>query len=186
MSGESSLAGSAVPGIEVRLSADRQTATIAGGEDHDQITILTALIAANIDDLLTQTKSAARTRHLLTQFGEVFLGLSEMAINRRIESVRYRLRSIEAIWRFVSEAMAVDAEILEVPASLSYAEVIARDVRKEIALTLARDSTETGMTTIPSAEQVAERVEKETANRRWQSFARGMACQFFVAAINGK
>jgi hypothetical protein len=186
MSRESSRAGNVVPSIEVRLSADRQTATITGGEDHDQMTILTALIAANIDDLLAQTRSAARTRHLLTQFGEAFLGLSEIAINRRIESVQYRLRSVEAIWCFVCEAMAPDAEILEVPASLSYAEVIARDVRKTIALSLARDSSDTGITTIPSAERVRERVEKETANRRWQGFARGMAFEFFVAAINGK
>ena len=89
MSRESSHAGSVVPSIEVRLSADRQTATITGGEGHDQMTILTALIAGNI---LTQTKSAARPRHLLTQFGEAFLGLSEIAINSRIESVQYRLR----------------------------------------------------------------------------------------------
>ena len=186
MSRESSAAGSVVPSIEVRLSADRQTATIAGGEGHDQMTILTALIAANIDDLLVQTKSAPRMKHLMTQFGEAFLGLSEITINRRIESVQYRLRSIEAIWRFVADAMAADGEILEVPASLSYAEVITRDLRKKIALTLARDSSDSDITTIPSAEQVGELVQKETANRSWQGFARGMAFQFFVAAINGK
>lgn len=186
MSRESSDTGSLVPSIEVRLSADRQTAMITGGEGHDQMTILTALIVANIDDLVVQTKSAARMKHLMTQFGEAFLGLSEMAISRRIESVQYRLRSIEAIWRFTSGAMAADEEILEVPASLSYAEVITRDLRKKIALSIARDSSDTGITTIPRAERVEECAEKETANRRWQSFARGMAFQFFVAAINGK
>jgi hypothetical protein len=186
MSRESSQADGVVPSIEVRLSADRQTATITGGEGHDQITILTALIAANIDDLLAQTKSAARMKHLMTQFAEAFLGLSEMAINRRIESVQYRLRSSEAMWRFVSDAMAADKEMLEVPASLSYAEVITRDLRNKIALNLARESDDTGVTTIPSAVRVGERVEKEAANRRCQGFARGMALQFFVAAINGK
>jgi hypothetical protein len=93
--------------------------------------ILTALIAANIDDLLVQTKSAAHMKHLLIQCGDAFLGLSEIAINRRIESVQYRV--VDAIWRFVSDAMAADAEILEVPASRSYAEVVTRDLRNRRA-----------------------------------------------------
>jgi hypothetical protein len=186
MSRESSHAGTVVPSIEVRLSADRQTATITGGEDHDRMTMLTALIAANIDDLLARIKSAAGMKHLLAQCGESFLGLSEIASNKRIESVQHRLSSIDAMWRFVSDAMAADAEILELPPSLSYADVIARDLRKKIALGLARESSNTGFTTIPSAERVAKRVQTEIANRRWQGFARGMAFQFFVAAINGK
>jgi hypothetical protein len=186
MSRRSSHGGTVVPNIEVRLLADRQTAANTGGEDHDQMTILTALIAANIDDLLAQIKSAAGMKHLLTQCGEAFLGLSEIATNKRIESVQYRLRSIDAIWRFVSDTMAADAEILEPAPSLSYADVIARDLRKKIALRLARESGDTGITTIPTAERVEQCAERETSDRRWQGFARGMAFQIFVAAINGK